>query len=263
MMTGAEARLADGRAVVLRAAGPGDVAAVARLYRELSPESFRRRFYTGHPRPELVERFASLDGGTVCLLAVPAGDPGSLAGEARYVPIGPAVAELALTVRDGYQRAGLGRLLLAALVARARADGLVRLRAVVLLANVPMLRLLQQYGWVLAAPTEDFSVATLEISAVGGMPGWPEGSTGRRVLVERRGWFDDERTAALRAAGSEVRQCAGPRQEAGRICPLVAAGRCRLAEEADTIISLLPPGEPECAAVLAAHQRRWPRRLAR
>ena len=31
-----------------------------------------------------------------------------------------------------------------------------------------MLCVLQRYGWVLAAPTEDFSVAFLEISAIGG-----------------------------------------------------------------------------------------------
>jgi hypothetical protein len=70
----------------------------------------------------------------------------------------------------------------------AREEGIKRLRAVVLLLdNTPMLRVLQRYGWVLAAPTEDFSVAFLEISAIGGMPGWPAVSAGRRVLVERRG----------------------------------------------------------------------------
>ena len=110
----------------------------------------------------------------------------------------------------------------------------------VLLGNTPMLRLLQRYGWVLAAPTEDFSVAFLEISAIGGMPGWPSVSAGRRVLVERRGWSDDEQVAALRSAGKEVRQCSGPFRKAGRACPLVTSGRCRLAEEADVIVSLLP-----------------------
>jgi hypothetical protein len=125
-----------------------------------------------------------------------------------------------------------------------------------------MLRLLQRYGWVLAAPTEDFSVAFLEISAAGGMPGWPAGSAGRRVLVERRSWFDDQQVAALRSAGNDVRQCAGPRRETGRACPLVTSGHCRLAEEADLIVSLLPGAEPDCTAVLAAHRRRWPHRIA-
>jgi len=113
---------------------------------------------------------------------------------------------------------------------------------------------------VLAAATEEFSVACLEISATGGMPGWPAGSAGRRVLVERRGWFDDQQVAALRSAGYDVRQCAGPLHQV-RACPLVSSGQCRLAEQADLIVSLLPGGEPDCAAVLAAHRQRWPERL--
>lgn len=262
MVASNECWLADGRTVVLRLAGPGDVPAIARLYMELSLESFYRRFCTGPPAPALVAQLASFGSGTVCLVAAPPADPGRLAAEARYVPIEDGTAELALTIHDRYQGAGLGHLLLGALVERAREDGFDRLRAVVLLANTPMLRLLQHYGWVLAAPTEDFSVACLEISAVGGMPGWPASSTGRRVLVERRGWFDDQQVAALRSAGNDVRQCPGPLREVGRACPLVTDGRCRLAEEADLIVSLLPDGEPDCAAVLAAHRRRWPHRLA-
>jgi len=121
---------------------------------------------------------------------------------------------------------------------------------VVLLDNTAMLRVLQCYGWVLAAPTEDFSVAFLEIPAIGGMPGWWAVSAGRRVLVERRGWSDDGQVAALRSASKEVRQCSGPLRKAGSACSLVASGRCRLAEEAEVIVSLLPAGDPDCAAVL-------------
>jgi GNAT superfamily N-acetyltransferase len=262
MTANREYQLADGRAVVLRLAGPGDVPAITRLYLELSPESFYSRFNTDRPGPALVAQLANFGTGDACLVAAAPADPGRMVAEARYVPIAPGTAELALTVADPFQGTGLGRILLDALVERARAEGLGRLRAVVLLANTPMLRLLQHYGWALAAPTEDFSVAFLEISAVGGMPGWPERSAGRRVLVERRNWFDDRQVAALRSAGNDVRQCTGPRPETGRACPLVTAGHCRLAEEADTIMSLLPGDEPDCIAVLAAHRRRWPHRLA-
>ena len=262
MTASRECRLADGRAVVLRLAGPGDVPAITRLYLDLSPESFYRRFNTERPAPALVAQLASVGGGAACLVAAAPSDPGRVVAEARYVPIAPGTAELALTVHDDYQGTGLGHILLDALVAHARAEGLERLRAVVLLANTPMLRLLQRYGWVLADRTEDFSVAFLEISAAGGMPGWPAGSAGRRVLVERRSWFDDQQVAALRSAGNNVRQCAGPRRETGRACPLVTSGHCRLAEEADLIVSLLPGDEPDCTAVLAAHRRRWPHRIA-
>ena len=263
MTASRECQLADGRVVVLRLAGPADVPAIAELYLGLSPESFYRRFNAEQPAPALVAQLASFGGGAACLVAAAPSDPGRVVGEARCVPIAPGTAELALTVADSYQGAGLGRILLGALVERAREEGLERLRAVVLLANTPMLRLLQSYGWALAAPTEDYSVAFLEISAVGGMPGWPAGHAGRRVLVERRSLFDDQQVAALRAAGNEVRQCTGPRREAGRACPLVTSGHCQLAEEADLIMSLLPGDEPDCTAVLAAHRRRWARRVAK
>jgi GNAT superfamily N-acetyltransferase len=235
--------------------------AITRLYLELSAESFHRRFHAGRPAPALVARFAGLRSDTVCFVAASQAAPDCLAAEARYVPIGGGTAELALTVADGYQGAGLGNLLLEALVQRAREDGLKRLRAIVLLDNKPMLRLLQHYGWVLADATEDF-VACLEISAVGGMPGWPAQSAGQRVLVERRSWFDDKQVTALRSDGKYVLQCTGPRRDAGRACPLVTSGECRLAEEADLIVSLLPDGDPDCAAVRAAHRRRWPHLLA-
>ena len=262
MTVNRERQLADGRAIALRRAGPGDVPAITGLYLGLSSESFYRRFNTDRPAPALVAQLASFGGGDACLVAAAPSDPGRVVAEARYVPIAPGTAELALTVADSYQGAGVGHMLLDALVERAHAEGLERLRAVVLLANTPMLRLLQHYGWMLAAPIEDFSVAFLEISAAGGMPGWPANSAGRRVLVERRSWFDDRQVAALRSAGNDVRQCTGPRRETGRACPLVTSGRCRLAEEAELIVSLLPGDEPDCTAVLAAHRRRWPERVA-
>jgi len=92
----------------------------------------------------------------------------------------------------------------------------------------------------------------------------PRETQGRilRVLVEQRGWFDTGRVAELRAAGDDVRQCHGPGRHAGRTCPLVTSGHCRLAEEADVIVPLLPADDEDCAAVLEAHRRRWPGRLA-
>ena len=266
-----ERRLRDGRAVWLRTAGPDDVPAIAQLFTDLSPTAFRSRFQAGQATPALVTRLAGVSepAGTVCVVAAaaadepgPAGQPGRLAAEARYVPLGAGTAELALTIRDDYQGAGLGRILLAELAARAPASRIERLRAIVSLSNTAMLHLLAPYGWVLAEPTDECSTACLEISATGGMPGWPAGVTGRRVLVEQRGWFDTGRVAELRAAGDDVRQCHGPGRRPGRSCPLVASGHCRLAEEADLIVSLLPAGDEDCAAVLEAHQRRWPGRLA-
>ena len=124
-----------------------------------------------------------------------------------------------------------------------------------------MLHLLTRYGSALTEPADESFVVCLEISATGGMPGWPR-TSGQRILVERRGWFDDRRVAALRVDGNDVRQCTGPDPRGqGRTCPLVEEGRCRLAEDADRIVTLLPD-DAECAAVIEAHRRLWPGKLA-
>lgn len=258
-------RLRDGREVVLRAGGPADADAIAGLYLALSRESFRRRFHCARPDATVVARFARLGAGSGCVLATPRGAPGEVVAEARHVPAGAQTAELALTVRDDYQGCGLGGLLLAELIRSARESGVLRLSGDVLAGNAAMVRLMRRHGYAVAAPAEDPDEACLEISAVGGMPGWPAGSAGRRVLVEQPGWMDGARVAALRAAGWEVRRCPGPppRQQraAGSGCALLASGECRLAADADRIVCLLPEDEPASAPVLAAHQRHWPSKL--
>ena len=254
-----EIRLRDGRHLMLRVAAPADVPRIAELYAGLSAGSFRRRFHSGRPKPVLLARLARIDvaPGTVSLVAI---TPGSerLAGEARYVPTAEDAGELALAVLDDFQGLGLGRLMLSALIDHAKASGLERLSAIVNITNETMLHLLTRYGSALTEPADESFVVCLEISATGGMPGWPRVPAGQRILVERRGWFDDQRVAALRADGNDVRQCTGPGQ--GRTCPLVEDGRCRLAEEADRIVTLLPD-DADCAAVTEAHRRLWPGKL--
>ena len=259
-----EIRLRDGRNVVLRVAAQGDVPRIAELYAGLSPASFRLRFFSGCPKPALLARLARIDvaPGAVSLIAA---TPGSdrLAAEARYVPTAEDAGELALAVLDDFQGLGLGRLMLSALIDHAKASGLERLSAVVNIANDTMMHLLTRYGSALTEPADESFVISLEISATGGMPGWPKDSAGQRILVERRGWFDERRVAALRAAGNDVRQCTGPDpRDRGRTCPLVEVGRCRLAEEADRIVTLLPGDDADCAAVTEAHRRLWPGKLA-
>ena len=117
--------LKDARTVLVRGASAGDVPDIARLLGELSPESFRARFQGGLPTPSLVATLARADQvpGTVCIVAALPREPQHLVAEARYVPIGGDVAELAVTVLDGYQRPGLGEVMLDALVDRARRGG--------------------------------------------------------------------------------------------------------------------------------------------
>ena len=248
---------------MLRVAAPADVPRIARLYAELSPQSFRSRFYSGRPKPPVLARLARIDSvpGTVCLVAAMTPESGRLAAEARYVPTAGDAGELALAVLDDFQGIGLGHVMLSALIEQAGASGIERLSAVVSLTNGTMLHLLTRYGWALTEPADTSMVACLEISAIGGMPGWPRASAGQRILVERRGWFEDSRVAALRADGNDVRQCSGPDQRSGRTCPLIASGRCRLAEDADRIVTLLPGDDQDCLAVAEAHRQLWPGKL--
>jgi GNAT superfamily N-acetyltransferase len=259
-----EVRLRDGRAVTLRVAAAGDVPRIAQLYGELTPESFRSRFLSGRPKPPVVARLARIDlvPGTVCLVAVMTPESGILAAEARYLPTAEDTAELAVTVLDDFQGLGLGSRMLNALIEQAKAAGFERLSALVSLSNDTMLRLLMHYGLALTEPVDESFAVRLEISAIGGMPGWPRASAGHRVLVERRGWFDDGRVAALQASGHDVRQCFGPDQRSGCACPLLVSGRCRLAEDADRIVTQLSASDRDCLAVVAAHRRLWPGKIA-
>jgi GNAT superfamily N-acetyltransferase len=266
-----EIRLRDGRVVTLRVAAAADEPGIAELYAGLSPESFRSRFHSGRPKPPLIARLARIDVAPGAVSLVAETGSGRLAAEARYVPTAEDAGELALGVLDDFQGLGLGRRMLSALIDHANAAGLDRLSAVVILSNDTMLHLLTRYGSALTEPADENFVVCLEISATGGMPGWPprdaatgqrDAATGQRILVERRGWFEDRRVAALRAAGHEVRQCTGPDRRSGRTCPLVEEGRCRLAEDADRIVTMLP-GDADCLAVTEAHSRLWPGKLTR
>jgi len=259
------ARLRDGREVRMRDARPADGEAIVSLYESLSEESLRRRFVGGGMSAQTVRRLAvpDLDHGVGSILAeLAAQSGGPLLGEARFIRTRPDAAEFAMVVRDDVQGQGLGRLLLATLVARARDAGVPRLDAEVLVSNTPMLHLLGAYGWVLTEATEECTTF-LQISTTGGVAGWDEDAPHRpRVLVESRSWFDDAETARWRAAGHQVRRCLGPRRDLGWACPLVDGDGCRLAEGADVVVAHLRPDTPETAAILAAHQAHWPERLS-
>ena len=167
-----EIRLGGGRHIVLRVAAPADVPRIVELYAGLSAGSFRRRFQSGRPKPVLLARLARIDvvPGTVSLVGIA---PENLAGEARYVPTAEDAGELALAVLDEFQGLRLGRLMLSALIDHAKVSRLERLSAVVNITNETMLHLLTRYGSALTEPADESFIVCLEISATGGMPGWP------------------------------------------------------------------------------------------
>lgn len=202
------------------------------------------------------------DRGDLVLVAGTTSDPARVIAEARYMPTEDGVAEFAIVVDDDAQGRGIGRRMLAQLLREAEHRGLNRLSAYVLIDNTRMRRLVDRLGWALVRPC-DYGVLELEVSVRGGMPDWPGGGR-RRVLVESSSHFESETVARLRADGAAVRSCLGPLPASaarpGMRCPLVTAGTCRLAEQADEIICLLH-GDAASEAILAEHRRRWPERL--
>lgn len=235
--------------IEIRRATPRDVGGIARLLAGLSPTSARLRF-SRSLSPDDVAGLAALRPGTACLVAVRAG---VVVAEARYERTAPdGTPELAMAVADDQQGRGLGARMLAALRQRAAADGLLTVRAVVRTDNVGMLRLLRTTSAAIAAPVQEgevvFDLATDDL-----MPPWPTGRAARKVLIETRTLVDTPEVAALWEAGMEVRKCQGPVNDAGRTCPALEHGECRLADVADAVVSLLPQDDPTCRLIAEDH----------
>ena len=121
---------------------------LVRLYEELSPRSNLFRFLV--PTPRLNERQLALlwgaDGVSHVALVALHGD--TVVGDARYVryPNAPRAADIAVTVADEWQGRGLGRRLLRALAAAARAAGVDRFTLDVHAENRVALRLFASFG---------------------------------------------------------------------------------------------------------------------
>ncbi|HEX5511820.1 MAG TPA: GNAT family N-acetyltransferase [Actinomycetales bacterium] len=238
----------------LRRATDRDVPAIADLYRSLSPESMHLRF-NGRVSAERLHQLAQL-GPAEDVAALVAVLDGKVVAEARYELLDSGGYEFGLVIADAEQKRGLGEALLQALREMARAEGIEALHAVVRVDNTGMLKLLQRTGSAVVEPA-DGDVLELDVATDDYMPGWSTGPVDSprrwRVLVESRGIWQTPETRALRAAGYDVRQCMGPSRTAGRPCPLLALGRCRLVEEADAVACLLPDADPDALALMERH----------
>lgn len=239
----------------LRAATPTDVPAILELYRGLSARSLDLRFSSHMSELDLARAAELAPGqGNVVLVAC-SGD--TVVGEARAV-LWDGGHELALTIADDHQGQGLGTGLLSLLRRTASANGVDSLRAVVRTENSAMLGLLERIGVSIVRPPDGGDI-TVDVACDDYMPGWGVRSGRTRVLVEARGRAEHPSTTQLRAAGFDVRQCTGPGRQ-GRVCPVLALGRCRLFEEADVVAYLLPDSE-ECAGIEERHLEAHPERV--
>jgi len=143
---------------------PADGPLVAEAVRGLSAQSLYLRFGRPVAPAALDLRWVDALGGPIHV-AYGALDrrTGRPLGVARYARDGASAptAELAVAVVDAWQGRGVGRLMVARLADRARADGIATLRASVLAGNRPALALMRGLG---ARPVA-ISRGTVELAA--------------------------------------------------------------------------------------------------
>jgi acetyltransferase len=156
----ADVALDDGRHLRLRPIRPEDAAMERAFVSGLSEESrFFRFFYRLHElTPAMLARFTQIDyDREVALVAVDEADAAPvIVGVARYVmSLDQESAEFAVVVADGWQGQGVGRNLMARLVAYAKARGLRRLEGRVLRSNRNMLAFSAALGFKSRDSAED------------------------------------------------------------------------------------------------------------
>lgn len=139
--------LSGGQVVQLRHAWPGDGDLVVRMFYRLSPSTIYYRLFIPAPQtPDWATRFAALavpsEADRVVMVAVLEGET---VGFANYADIRPHEAELALVVEDAWQRQGIGRALLTALVGAARRRDVEVFNATILGENSRALRFLTRF----------------------------------------------------------------------------------------------------------------------
>lgn len=166
-------RLRDGGEVLVRQIGPGDREQLAREFAHLSDESRYRRFLV--PVHDLTDEqityLTNVDHHDHEAMVAAEPGTGRGVGVARYVRDAdrPDTAEAAVTVVDDWQGRGVGTLLLEALAARAREEGIGRFTALLLARNDAMIDLLRELGPVRVVDQE---AGTVEVEVA--LPERPE-----------------------------------------------------------------------------------------
>ncbi len=161
-------RLEDGRRLLLRPLLARDWRGLQRGFAKLSPEDRRLRFLGGLSQlsDAAAKRLCQLDFRREMALALfdLSTDPPEGVAIARLAQrADDGVGEIAIVLLAPWRRFGLGRLLLERLIVWARAQGLVRLRAIMLPDNVAMLALAKDLGFRPAPSPEGPGVKCVEL----------------------------------------------------------------------------------------------------
>ena len=155
--------LRDGRAVHIRAMRPADEAEILQAFDRLSQDARYMRFMRSVREPNLErvrKTLASFPGSGLGIVAtVPATDGIDIVGTAIFVLGGdPSTCEFAITIAADYGGAGLGRMILTALIEAAKQRGLKEMEGFVLAANKSMLGLAARVGFSISVDPDDRSI---------------------------------------------------------------------------------------------------------
>ena len=156
----------DGTPVIIRPIRASDLELERQFVSRLSPATGYQRLMSARtPSLDELKRFTDIDPTReMALIATTMVDGRERQiGAARYVKSEavPGEAEFAIVLADAWQRRGLGRKLLAALLHAARRDGVRRAVATTLSTNEPMLALARKLGFTLALNAASPSVTDL------------------------------------------------------------------------------------------------------
>ena len=149
-----EARLKNGRSVLIRAVRPDDKMALLSGFANLSDRSRQLRFFGSKSdvSDEELHYYTEIDHIHHVALIVIVNDNGNekIIGGGRYMVYGAPDqqnhAEIAFAVADEFQGLGLGSLLLKNLIPIARQNGIKKFKAEVLAENSAMLKVFEHSG---------------------------------------------------------------------------------------------------------------------
>lgn len=153
--TSRHATLPDGERIVLRDVRPGDERLLRLMLDHVTGDSRWMRFFSGGADIDSAVSLEALADGVRALGVLALDDDDRVLGHGMCVPADEDVAEIAFEVVDGQHRRGIGGVLLADLVRRARTAGYRTLVAEVLPVNRDMLDMLAASGLPMTKPVRD------------------------------------------------------------------------------------------------------------
>jgi GNAT superfamily N-acetyltransferase len=169
-------QLRDGRRVTLRAVRIEDRERLQAAFKRLSDESRYTRFMSALQElpPRLLDHAVHPESGReLQLVAVDGEGPAqTIVAGARYSGApGSKECEFALAVTDEWQRVGLARQLLEALIHAARANGFERMEGYILASNAAMLGLARRLGFARVESPEGPTVHLVRLDLASGHHG--------------------------------------------------------------------------------------------